>query len=134
MKKIEAIIALAICFLLNGCWNNDVGRSYYSSGKILSEATIRNSLLDGPSFRYFESGVIMSKADYKNGLLNGESESFYESGKIKAKAGYKEGVLNGWSEKWNTNGQLTDKVCFIDGKVVSVNIKYMRVNSACVSQ
>jgi antitoxin component YwqK of YwqJK toxin-antitoxin module len=133
MKKNEVSIALAILLLLSGCWNNDVRRSYYSSGNILSEATIKNNLLDGPSFRYYESGAIMSKANYKNGLLNGTSEAFYESGKIKAIAGYRDGILNGWSEKWTADGQQIDKVCFIDGKLISANNKHMKASTACVS-
>jgi hypothetical protein len=44
MKMLIVVFAV---LLLTGCWQKDVGRSYYQSGKIMTEATVRNGLLDG---------------------------------------------------------------------------------------
>jgi antitoxin component YwqK of YwqJK toxin-antitoxin module len=113
------ILSIALSLLvLSGCWKNDVGRSYYSSGKILTEATIRNGLLDGPSTMYYESGAKMSEAVYKSGLLSGTSISFYESGNKKAQADYKDGLLDGWSIRWNEEGIILSKVCFKAGHLI----------------
>lgn len=117
IRYLFVTLSLATIFF-TGCWKNDVARSFYTSGKILTEATIRNGLLDGPSTMYYESGAKMSEAVYKSGLLSGLSISFYESGNKKAQADYRDGLLNGWSVRWNEAGIILSKVCFKAGHLI----------------
>jgi antitoxin component YwqK of YwqJK toxin-antitoxin module len=49
MKKVVLSLALCCALLMSACWQKDVGRSFYPSGKVRTEATVRNGLLDGPS-------------------------------------------------------------------------------------
>lgn len=58
---------------MTACWQKDVGRSFYPSGKVRTEATVRNGLLDGPSTMLYESGAKLSEANYRAGLLHGKS-------------------------------------------------------------
>ena len=57
MRKTLFPLALSCAFLMTACWQNDVGRSFYASGKVRTEATVRNGLLDGPSTMFYESGA-----------------------------------------------------------------------------
>lgn len=61
-----------------GCWQKDIGRSYYPSGRIRSDAVVNNGLLDGSASMFYESGAKMSEANYRAGLLNGKT---FESAK-----------------------------------------------------
>ena len=73
------------------CWQQDVGRSFYLSGKVRTEATVRNGLQEGASTKSYESGAKMSEANCRAGLLHGKTTSFYESGSKRAEAEYKDG-------------------------------------------
>lgn len=110
------IVASAI-LLLTGCWQSDVGRSYYPSGKIRTEATVRNGLLDGPATMFYESGAKQSEAQYRAGMLDGATVSFYENGVRKAMASYKQGVLHGRSVSWDMDGTIIGEVDFVDGRL-----------------
>lgn len=123
MMQFRFLLVALFLLALTGCWKNDVGRSYYSSGKVLTEATIRNGVLDGPSTMYYESGARMSEAVYKSGLLSGTSISFYEAGQKKAQADYRDGLLHGWSMNWSEGGTLQSKACFSAGRLVFENVK-----------
>ena len=50
------IAGLLVAATLCGCWHSDVGRSYYPSGKLRTEATVKNNVVDGPAVMYYESG------------------------------------------------------------------------------
>ena len=118
MFKYKLIIVICFLFLISGCWENEIGRSYYPSGNIKTEATIKKGILDGPSIMYYENGSKMSKASYKNGLLDGMSISYYKNGKTKASAYYKKGLLHGKSSSWNKDGTLVKEVNFYLGRLV----------------
>jgi antitoxin component YwqK of YwqJK toxin-antitoxin module len=84
MRKIFIYLTLCSALLMTACWQKDLGRSFYPSGKVRTEATVRNGLLDGPSTMFYESGAKMSEANYRAGLLHGKTTSFYESGAKKS--------------------------------------------------
>lgn len=116
MKRI--LLALAVSFLLAGCWQKDVGRSYYPSGKLRTESTVRNNVLDGHAVMYAEDGAKVSEADYRAGTLHGKSVSYYPNGARKAEASYREGMLHGTSTSWSESGAVLDSVTFQDGRLV----------------
>ncbi len=116
---IRIALALIVALSLAGCWQKNVGRTYYPSGKVRSEATIRNNVVDGPAVMYYESGKKMSEAHYTSGVLDGKSTAYYESGARKAEAEYKNGVLDGASTSWAENGAVRSQVRFEAGHVVA---------------
>ena len=118
MTRLVVVIAFFFGLLLTGCWQKDVGRSYYQSGKIMTEATVRNGMLDGPATMFYESGTKMSEANYRAGLLDGKSVSYYQNGRMKSIAIYKDGYLNGPSVEWSETGLVIAEVNFELGKVV----------------
>lgn len=112
------VLLLLVILTMTGCWQKEVGRSYYESGKLRTEATVRNGLLDGPATMYYESGSKMSEAYYKNGMLDGMSVSFYPGGEKQAKAVYSNGVLHGNSSSWHKDGTLLSHVEFERGRLM----------------
>ena len=121
MKKLLLIFVLLGS--LSACWQRDVGRSYYPSGKLRSESTVRNNVLDGHAVMYAESGTKISEADYRAGTLHGKAVSYYESGARKAEAGYRDGMLHGTSTSWAESGAVQDTVTFQDGRLVVVPVQ-----------
>ena len=115
---IRRLVVLLIAASLCGCWQKDVGRSYYPSGKLRTEATVKNNVVDGPATMYYENGKKMSEAGYRNGVLNGKSVAYYESGAKKAEAGFKDGVLHGTSASWSEAGAVQSSATFEDGRLV----------------
>lgn len=50
---------------------NELWRTYYSSGKIKEEVTIKRGRLNGIGILYAEDGTILEKRIYKNDILMG---------------------------------------------------------------
>jgi major membrane immunogen (membrane-anchored lipoprotein) len=115
MKTVATSIMFCIILLLTACWQKDVGRSFYPSGKIRTEATVANGLLNGSATMYYENGTKMGEANYRAGLINGKATSFYENGVKKAEAEYTNGVLNGISISWDEKGAEKSRAKFLDG-------------------
>jgi antitoxin component YwqK of YwqJK toxin-antitoxin module len=113
----------AVCLLalaaISGCWQKDVGRSYYPSGKVRTEASVKNNVLDGPSIMFYEDGRKMSEAHYRAGVLSGKSVAYYDNGARKAEAEYKDGVLHGTSVSWSRSGAVERTARFEDGRLVA---------------
>ena len=114
----NTVVIFLLTATLMGCWQRDLGRSYYPSGVIKTEATVRNGLLDGPATMYYESGAKMSEASYRAGLLEGKSYAYYSNGHKKSLAEYSSGLLNGTSINWSEDGKILQEVKFKDGKLV----------------
>ena len=110
--------AVVLLTMLSGCWQKNIGLSYYPSGKIRSEATVKNNVLDGLATSYYESGTKMSEATYLSGILHGQAFSYYEHGPKQSAAQYKNGVLHGTSARWDKDGTLVDEVNFVDGRLI----------------
>lgn len=118
MTRYSLYLALPLLTLFSGCWQSDVGRSFYPDGSIKTEATVHNGLLDGPAVMYFESGVKMSEAFYVGGVLHGITISYHENGRVKGQAEYNLGVLHGKSGEWTKEGVLINSVRFDSGRVL----------------
>lgn len=128
MTKLASCVALIFALLLTGCWQKDVGRSYYPSGNIRTEATVRNGLLDGPATMFYESGAKMSEATYRAGMLDGRAVSYYETGPKKSTSEYREGLLHGKSTNWKEDGSVIDEACFVDGRLVASGVNVINEN------
>lgn len=55
---------------------------YYVDGKLKSEYSELNGMLDGKNTTYFEDGTIKESSDWKSGKLNGTKTTYYASGKF----------------------------------------------------
>lgn len=119
MRAKTCTVLLVFVCALAGCWQKDLGRSFYPSGKVRTEATVRNGLLDGPATMFYESGAKMSEANYRAGILDGKSVAYFENGNKKSSAIYKEGYLNGPSIEWNEKGEVVAEVNFELGRLVT---------------
>ena len=100
-----------------GLWNfnpNFTSKSYYYSGKILSQIDYRSGIKSGNCTYYFENGNKQSESYYLNGKLKGEYKSYYESGELREMGEYVYDKNNIYSRK---NGSW--KTYYKDGKLKS---------------
>ena len=89
-------------------------KSYYDSGKILSEIDYKSGRRNGNCTYYFENGNKQSESYYLNGKLKGEYISYYESGELRELGEYFYDKDNIYSRK---NGSW--KTYYKDGKLKS---------------
>ena len=107
-----------------GLWNfnpNFTSKSYYYSGKILSQIDYRSGIKSGNCTYYFENGNKQSESYYLNGKLKGEYKSYYESGELKESGKYIYDENNIFSRKngsWKTyskDGKLKSEAIIENG-------------------
>nr|WP_310788224.1 hypothetical protein [Fusobacterium nucleatum] len=67
---------------------NEVWRTYYSSGKIKEEVPIKRGKLNGIGILYDEDGNIIEKRIYKNDILMGNPYIGMSAEKLAEKLGY----------------------------------------------
>ena len=119
-----AILLLLNPILMYGLWNfnpNFTSKSYYYSGKILSQIDYRSGIKSGNCTYYFENGNKQSESYYLNGKLKGEYKSYYESGELKESGKYIYDENNIYSRKngsWKTyskDGKLKSEAIIENG-------------------
>jgi len=107
-----------------GLWNfnpNFTSKSYYYSGKILSQIDYRSGIKSGNCTYYFENGNKQSESYYLNGKLKGEYKSYYESGELNESGKYIYDKNNIYSRKngsWKTyskDGKLKSEAIIENG-------------------
>ncbi|MBU2492996.1 MAG: hypothetical protein KJ571_10270 [Bacteroidetes bacterium] len=68
-------------------------RWHYEDGKLKSECTYKDGMLDGISTHYFKNGNVKAKETYRRNILEGISLIYNEEGWIIREETYKNGVL-----------------------------------------
>ena len=116
MKK---IIFLLLFPLL--CQGQEVKRTYYNSGAILSEVHYNDEgVRNGPTRYFYDWGAwaIKSEANYKNGKMEGEFTSYTKYGRIKEEGFYKYTEAGVYSERtkiWKRyydSGELNTEITY----------------------
>ena len=116
MKK---IIFLLLFPLL--CQGQEVKRTYYNSGAILSEVHYNiEGERDGTTKYFYDWGAwaIKTEANYKNGKMEGEFTSYTKYGRIKEEGFYKyteEGVCSertGIWKRYYDSGELNTEITY----------------------
>ena len=116
MKKVLFLLII-LPYVVCGQWifNPKVtSKSYYESGRILSEIDYRSGKRNGNYIFYFENGNKQSESYYLNGKLKGEYKFYYETGELKETGEYIYDDNNIYSRK---NGSW--KTYYKDGKLKS---------------
>ena len=120
----SAILLLLNPILMYGLWNfnpNFTSKSYYYSGKILSQIDYRSGIKSGNCTYYFENGNKQSESYYLKGKLKGEYKSYYESGELNESGKYIYDKNNIYSRKngsWKTyskDGKLKSEAIIENG-------------------
>jgi len=116
MKK---IIFLLLFPLL--CQGQEVKRTYYNSGAILSEVHYNDKgVRNGPTRYFYDWGAwaIKSEANYKNGKMEGKFTSYTKYGRIKEEGFYKYTEAGVYSERtgiWKRyydSGELNTEITY----------------------
>jgi len=116
MKK---IIFLLLFPLL--CQGQEIKRTYYNSGSLLSEVHYNDEgVRNGPTRYFYDWGAwaIKSEANYKNGKMEGKFTSYTKFGRIKEEGFYKYTEAGVYSERtgiWKRyydSGELNTEITY----------------------
>ena len=94
---------------------NELWRTYYSSGKIKEEVPIKRGRLNGIGILYAEDGTILEKRIYKNDILMGNPYIGMSAEQLAEELGY---IISDKSEI-----DLAED----DAEVVEINYKYVSI-------
>ena len=115
MKKVLLIITIILSFsLLTSCKN--IKKTYYDTGELFCEITLKNNIYNGPFTCYYKNGALEKKGTFINGKTEGKREIYYETGEILQTDTYKNDKLDGITQVYYKNGALNQKVVFKNGK------------------
>jgi antitoxin component YwqK of YwqJK toxin-antitoxin module len=90
--------------LKNGI-RNGLMKTYNASGKLYQTFWYENGLREDTAVWYFDDGKIFRKTPYKNDSVNGTQIQYFKSGKVKAKLNYVNGLRTPYLEEFESNGR-----------------------------
>lgn len=97
-----------------------VNRSFYADGKVESEISFINDVLDGTSYWFYENGNLKKEANYSSGILNGWIREYFVNGIVASEIKVNMGVKDGLSKYYYDNGGLKETRTFDNGKLLSI--------------
>lgn len=116
MKKIILIISLILSFTTLSFAQEKIKKTYYDTGELFCEITLKNNIYNGPFTCYYKNGALEKKGTFINGKTEGKREIYYETGEILQTDTYKNDKLDGITQIYYKNGALNQKVVFKNGK------------------
>lgn len=112
IRIISALIFLQTFFVY--AQNGNV-KTYYPDGKVESELSYVNDVLDGAVVKYYPNGNLMIEKNYSSGILNGWIREFFQSGLLKEEYLVKNGLRDGAYRMFYDNGSLKLLANYSDG-------------------
>ena len=94
---------------------------YHSNGQLSFVSTYLDGLEHGPYIRYFDNGDIKLKTNYEYGKEHGVHLR-YRRGKVTHQKHYVAGKLHGITKMYYPDGQLRETVCYIEGKLKTLEL------------
>lgn len=81
-------------------------RNYYASGRLKSEYTMLNGLLNGNYKEYFKNGKVSMETQYINGKIIDFKRSYYDNGQLMQEEPFLNGEAYGEFDVYNKNGSI----------------------------
>ena len=91
-------------------------KSYYATGHLNSEGSVKKGQLQGKWKYYYRHGKLLSEFLYEDGELQGEAREYYASGAVKSILNYKDGELDGYYQEFYDHGPVKTEGWYQDGK------------------
>lgn len=92
-------------------------KSYYETGKIREEATLKDDDYIGNRVLYYENGNVDTEENYASpGILEGEYKIYYKEGGIHIVKHYSKNVLTGLLTAYYPNGKIKEEVTMSDNQ------------------
>ena len=92
-------------------------KSYYETGKLREDATMKEGDYIGKRVLYFENGDVDTEENYVSpGILDGEYKIYYKEGGIHIVKNYKDNVLTGLLTAYYPNGKVKEEVTMSDNE------------------
>ena len=91
-------------------------KEYYNNGKVKSEISYTNDMLDGIRNEYYETGKYTVQISYKMGVLDGVLKEYYRTGKLRYEIPFKNNILNGIFKAYYQTGKLKYETPYVNGQ------------------
>ena len=109
MKKIILIISLILSFTTLSFAQEKIKKTYYDTGELFCEITLKNNIYNGPFTCYYKNGALEKKGTFINGKTEGKREGpmkyYNQDGSLWAIINYKnDEIINAEcssGRKWN---------------------------------
>jgi hypothetical protein len=98
---------------------NGIVKSYYPDGKIQSELSYVNDVLDGNAIWYYQNGKVMTEKNYSKGIIDGQVRSYFEDGQLQEEYLVSFGIKDGLYKSYFENGDLKVVATYSEGKILS---------------
>lgn len=85
---------------------------FYPDGKLKTEISYKNGVIDGEAVLYYPSGQLKRKLHFTKGKLEGIEQMWNEQGVLITEAEYKNNLPTGRTRTWHDNGQLAKEMVF----------------------
>ena len=119
MKTIYCTTLFFLLCMQNLSAQNGIVKSYYADGKVQTEASYVNDVLDGAVITFFPNGKVNIEKNYSQGVLDGYVREYFETGLMKEEYFVKKGIKDGSHRKYFENGQLKELADYSDGKLLN---------------
>jgi antitoxin component YwqK of YwqJK toxin-antitoxin module len=97
---------------------NGNSKSYFSSGKPLSDTNYAMGKKEGPFLEWWENGLKKSEGTYTNDVIHGPMTMYTEKGKKEAEGSYENGLKQGRWVSYHPTGSVELQVKYDKGKEI----------------
>lgn len=101
-----------------------VERIQLEDGRVLSEKSYTDDLLDGMSQEWNEKGQLLKQMSYKKGRLDGPTRRWNANGQLIVEEQYQNGVSHGRQMEWDRQGRPLRLVHYVSGKLQGEYIRF----------
>ncbi len=122
MKFLLSILILffSYCIFINA--QKYVVKSYYPSGKLLSEISYSDSIRDGQAKFYYENGNLKEERNYVIGKVEGTVKLYHENGTLSEIFTIINGKREGPTSVFDSTGSYVNDVSYSSGKQDALNL------------
>lgn len=101
-----------------------ISKTYYKSGSIKSEITVKNNKKNGPAKKYYTSGELHTLVNYVNNIKEGETIWYYKNGQPYRVTNYVHGKIQGIRKIYYENGKLQAEIPYKNGELIEGTKEY----------
>lgn len=101
-----------------------IERIQLEDGRVLSEKSYVDDLLDGMSQEWNEKGQLLTQTSYKKGRLDGPSRRWSPDGQLIVEEQYQNGVSHGLHMEWDWQGHPLTQRHYVNGKLQGEALRF----------
>lgn len=131
MKQI--LLMFFLCFAVSSFAEDNIERTYYDSGEIQCEYTLKHNVRHGLAKCYFRKNTfninnsknnLYMEISYINGKKNGIEKMYYPNGALFQETPYSDNVIDGIKRIYSENGSIDVEISYKNGQAEGQEIAY----------